>query len=207
MRRILLALVWCLVVQACGSSAPCLAQALDAAQQQEVDALTKQIEASPKDYSLWAKRAIIYRKASNFGGAEPDIDQALLCNPNWQQGYIFRARYLEMNGKRRDAIAAMNRAEEIAPLEANAIAWRGDIHLELKDYKDAISDYSKAIEREPNDYMSYASRACAKWDLFGPTKDAEADLEKSISINPSYKRSFQLLNEMKRVRQSNSTVK
>jgi tetratricopeptide (TPR) repeat protein len=196
-----------LAVQASIFGAPCWAQALDAAQQQEVDALTKQIEADPKDASPWAKRGFVYRKAHIWEKAAPDFEQALRCDPSWQQGYTYRAEYLENQGRLRDAIGALNKAEEIRPLKPAALAWRGDIFAKLKDYKSAIAEYSKSIDLSPSDYNAYAARACSKLALSGPSVDVENDLEKCLSLNPQDELSRKLLNSIRITRKTDSANK
>ena len=61
---------------------------------------------------------------------------------------------------------------------------RGFSKGELKDYNGAISDYTKAIELDPNDADAYYNRAVSKYyinDLKGACEDAK----KSASLgNP-----------------------
>ena len=59
---------------------------------------------------------------------------------------------------------------------------RGDAKLKLKDYKNAILDYNKAIELDPNYVDAYNVRGLAKYDL----KDyggAILDFNKVIELN------------------------
>jgi tetratricopeptide (TPR) repeat protein len=207
MSRILWALVIGFVLQVSVLSLRCTAQALDIAQQHEVDALTKQLEGQPNDSVSFAKRGNIFKKAGMWDKAAPDFEQALRLDPTWQQGYLYRALYCDLNGRYREAIKAINKAEDIGEVRPAAIALRGDIFLKLKDYKAAINDYDKAISLEPNDYMVYAARANAKLQFFGPSKDVENDLEKSISINPSFAFSRQLLESVRRKLKADSSIK
>jgi len=187
--------------------APSLAQSLDAAQQQEVDALTKQIEANPNDPGPLSKRGFIFKTAKIWEKAAPDFERCLVLNPQWQQGYIFRAEYLEKHGRVKEAISALDKAEAIEPLPAMKVAWRGDLFVTLKEYKPAIAEFSKAVALSPDDYRAYAARAGAKLSLYGPCEDVVKDLEKSIAINPSYKIASLLLEDVRQRLKSENSIK
>ena len=53
---------------------------------------------------------------------------------------------------------------------------RGLSQINLKDYNGAISDYTKAIELDPNEAEAYKNRAISKYytnDLKGACEDAK----------------------------------
>ncbi|MBU6453659.1 MAG: hypothetical protein KGS72_17905 [Cyanobacteria bacterium REEB67] len=179
-------------------SLPALAQTLSAEKQQEVDALTKQIAANGSDYSLYAKRGFIYLHGRINDAAEDDFDKALNLNPKWQKGYIFRAEYFLGKGLPADAVGQMNEAEKIAPLKPSMIAWRGTMYAQMKNYRAAIDEFSKALVLDPRDYKTYTSRAFADFDLNGPSASVQRDLESSLAINPDYEVSRKFLEEIKR---------
>ena len=54
---------------------------------------------------------------------------------------------------------------------------------ELKQYKEAIGDFDKAIELNPKDAYAYYNRGNAKHDL-KQYKEAIADFDKAIELNP-----------------------
>jgi len=62
---------------------------------------------------------------------------------------------------------------------------RGNTKKHLKDYEGAKSDYTKAIEINPNDDTAYFNRAFVKDDL-EDYEGAIADYTKAIEINPNY---------------------
>ena len=62
---------------------------------------------------------------------------------------------------------------------------RGLVKSEFKDYNGAISDYTQAIEINPNDATAYYNRGSVKYNL----KDyngAISDYTKAIEINPNF---------------------
>ena len=55
--------------------------------------------------------------------------------------------------------------------------------MKLKQYKEAIADYDKAIELNPKDAKAYYNRGNAKHQL-KQYKEAIADYDKAIELNP-----------------------
>ncbi len=162
-----------------------LADELNSEQQKQVDELTQQIKANPNDYELWAERAVVYRRAHDHEKAEPDIEEALKLNPKWQQGFMFKAIYLDERKRPREAIEAINCAEKIGPLEARDYALRGAIYGLLKDYKPALKDLNQAIAMDPTKPKQFGSRAFVKLQLYGPNEEVVQDLEQSLKLNPA----------------------
>ena len=62
---------------------------------------------------------------------------------------------------------------------------RGNAKYDLKDYYGAISDYSKAIELNPEDAYAYYNRGLAKENI-GDLSGAISDYSKAIELNPEY---------------------
>ena len=57
-------------------------------------------------------------------------------------------------------------------------------NLKLKQYKEAIADFDKAIELNPEDSAAYNNRGNAK-DEFKQHKEAIVDYDKAIELNPN----------------------
>ena len=53
--------------------------------------------------------------------------------------------------RREDALADLNRAIELDPGDAQAIAGRGETYRCLERYDEAQADFSRAIELDPDD--------------------------------------------------------
>jgi predicted Zn-dependent protease len=86
-----------------------------------------------------------------------------------------------------DRVAALAKAEEalkLLPEEAHFHALRGDIRLLDDNYKDAVTNYSRAIERRPNFFYYHLQRGLAK-KAQGDQGGAVTDLERSRAILPT----------------------
>ena len=55
-------------------------------------------------------------------------------------------------GNKQDALRSLNKAIKYNPKYAKALVKRGDMHLALEDYNEAIRDYSEASEHDHNGF-------------------------------------------------------
>jgi tetratricopeptide (TPR) repeat protein len=184
-----------------------LADELSAEQQKLVDDLTKQIQSNPSDFRTWAARAVVYRNAHDHVKAEPDIEKALKLNPKWQQGYMFKAVYLDDRGRRQEAIDAVNTAETLGPLKARDYAWRGALLGLLKNYEPSLKDLNRAIEMDPTDGQQFGARAFAKLQLYGPSPDVVRDLEQALKLDPTNEHDRALLKDVRKKLESQNVQK
>lgn len=94
--------------------------------------------------------------------------QAFLENsPNSAEAYNQRGVAYRMQGNQNDAIICFTKAIEINPQYAEAYLNRGLSYAssELKKYDQALSDFNKSIELNPNDnFFAYLSRGFIYYD-------------------------------------------
>src|SRR5262249_14149520 len=81
------------------------------------------------------------------------------------------------------ALADMNAAIKISPLESRYYACRSDLHEKLGQTLETVSDLSKAIELHPT-FVFYGQRAAA-YSLMGEFAKSLADADMSGAMNPS----------------------
>ena len=86
-------------------------------------------------------------------------------------------------GNINNAIIYLNEAIEIEPNDARFYISRGTFRG-TENYKDAIEDYTKAIEIDPNNVFAYRLRADSKCKL-GDYLGAIDDYTKAIEIFPN----------------------
>lgn len=85
----------------------------------------------------------------NFDGAGREIEQALALNPGYAWAHHEHATYLGTVG-RGDPLAEMKKAEELDPLNIAIIVDTGNTFLSVGKYDEAIAQFRKAREIDPN---------------------------------------------------------
>ena len=87
-------------------------------------------------------------------------------------------------GNKKEALKALNKALKYNPRYAKALVKRGDMHLALEDYNEALRDYNDANEHSPGEFnvqnkikdaQSKAKAAKRKdyYKILGVPKDAQ----------------------------------
>lgn len=82
------------------------------------------------------------------------------------------------------ALTKANRALDLFPDEANFHALRGDIRLVQERYKDADTNYTRAIQRRNDFFYYHLQRGIVRKEL-GQRDAAVADLERSLQLLPT----------------------
>jgi tetratricopeptide (TPR) repeat protein len=126
----------------------------------------------------YQKRARCKRRMRNYPGAIKDYEKAIELKSNMTNAYIGKAQtYVAMQNHQK-AIKDYARALDLQPdkkylplIHYN----KGLAHLEVKHYKEAMTDFNKAIELNPKMAKAYLNRgniyyhfnkskkACADW--------------------------------------------
>ena len=83
-----------------------------------------------------------------------------------------------------DAIAELQHALQLDSMNRRAILGRGLVYLETDQEKEALEDFSKLIDTEPNNAMGYVYRAYAFSEL-RRWRDAWDDLQKADELDES----------------------
>jgi len=91
---------------------------------------------------------------------------------------------------------------KINPNYVQAFFNRGNAYRHLKEYDNAISDYSAVLKINPNSYQVFFNRSIAYANIKEYDK-AIADIEAVLRVNPNYPRAKELLEEIKKERVSN----
>lgn len=131
------------------------------------DYFTKAIEESGFDYDAYYGRGLIYYDLGNYERALADFNKAFdfgFTNNPWSDkswGEKFVADY-------KDKWALFHQK-------------RGATHYKLKNYVDAVADFSKAIEYNPDNAEFYDIRGRA-YVALGETDKASADFSKAENL-------------------------
>ncbi|MFK7932606.1 MAG: tetratricopeptide repeat protein [Saprospiraceae bacterium] len=113
---------------------------------------------------------------------EPQSDKAVV------QAFL-SGRQLVQDGKEADAMQALIRAIDQFARHALAYERRGYINYRLRNYKDAMYDFTKSINinsRNPEAYLGRAKIRLMQEDLQGAIEDYSAGIKSSIPLQPIY---------------------
>lgn len=131
------------------------------------------LEKSQED--IYFDKGVDCYNSGDLSGAMINWTLVLAINKNEPNAYYSRAIVKNELYIWKSAISDYDKAIEIAPDFAAAIANRGTVKDENRDYDGALKDYNRALELEPNNGMTYFnigntkhnqglnSEACANW--------------------------------------------
>lgn len=105
------------------------------------------------------------------------------------QAFLKGRSLIKESGKESEAKEALSRAIEKFERHALAYERRGHVNYLLRNYEDALYDFSKSIDISPGNPTPYMGRAhvkMAKNDLHGAISDLEKAIKKSIPLQPIY---------------------
>ncbi len=114
---------------------------------------------------------------------EPKGDKAAI------QAFLKGRELIDKQGKEQEAFDALSKAIEKFARHAKAYEHRGYVNYQLKNFKDALYDYSKSIDINPDAADPYYGRAVIKKlqnDNQGAIEDLTACTKKSIPHQPIY---------------------
>src|SRR5260370_40128487 len=118
--------------------------------------LRRELELSVETYTDIAK--VEYR-AGNFKMAITKCDSALAYNPQYGDAWVVKGMALAKLGEIEKALECYNNAAKFEPANYWAFLNRAELHHQHKRFKDALSDFSKAIELRPGEPDAYAVRS------------------------------------------------
>lgn len=102
---------------------------------------------------------------------------------------FLNGRQLVQDGKEGEAIKALNRAIDKFSRHALAYERRGYINYKLRNYEDAMYDFTKSIDINPCNPEAYLGRAnikIIKGDLQGAITDLGLGVKQCIPLQPIY---------------------
>ena len=121
-----------------------------------------------------------------FLGLKETVEWKELWTNDWYNKYedLFAdAYFLIKDNKNADALDVLDDLIDRKPRYAKAYVLRAGIYDVNKDYKNAIKDYSTAIELKKKNYEYYIGRANIYLEI-DKIKDALVDIKKARELNP-----------------------
>ena len=139
-----------------------------------------------------ANTGIIFFKAyleaehKHYEEALKDAETLIKLQPDDALNYIIQGQVLMELEKYEEAFIALDRATSLDPKRPDVWEMKAFAFVGLSKFEDAIDAINKGVELIPNNPGTIYNRACI-YSLKGDKINALADLEKAISMNPSYK--------------------
>jgi len=118
----------------------------------------------------------------DWAAAEQEFKRAIELNPNNAQARTYYSRYLASIGRADEALAEMDRAQELDPLSLAVSVQRGFVLEMARRYDELIDGFSRVIAQDPNHYQAHyiLGRAYA---AKGQLEEAVATLEKATVLS------------------------
>lgn len=157
----------------------------------------------PTDYRVYLLRGLHYAAFTRFDETDKyvrptvaDYDRAALLNPRSPLPHYFLGRlYLSKlavllgtdpytTAKRAKALAAYNRAIQTDPHFTEGYFKLAELYLDLKQYRNAISNFDKVIDVNPKVQGAYHDRGVAKLqsnDFYGAISDFSSALDNKLA--------------------------
>ncbi|MFQ5816610.1 MAG: protein kinase [Terriglobia bacterium] len=120
----------------------------------------------------------------NLQEAEREYKQAIELNPNHSMAHVWSAYTLGEAGRWEEAVAAARRAQELDPLSLWANNAAGEVFYLKREYDQAIKEFGKNLDLDPNDAGAYYFLAWP-YEQKGIYAEAIALLEKAVTLSES----------------------
>lgn len=95
---------------------------------------------------------------------------------------VEEGKKLLMDGRKSQAVEVLTRAIAQDPKYKDAYSWRAVALSEIGRPQDALADYTKAIELDPNDAYLYDQRSMLYRNVLRDKEKAEVDKEKAFAL-------------------------
>jgi tetratricopeptide (TPR) repeat protein len=155
-----------------------------------IDRLSQAVNGNPNDVEARWHRAQIYAEVGNLSSALDDLDRILKLQPGHYLAVVKRGDCKLHNADVVGAFRDYADAVRLQPDRPEAYFARGLSLAEQYEYKDAITNFDRAIALAPNDAKIYRARARAQRARASKAvADGEVD-NISVSVNSAFGSSF-----------------
>jgi tetratricopeptide (TPR) repeat protein len=182
----------------------------------------KAIQADPKSAAAHLGRGCACLKTNEFKQAVADLSKTIELDSKIADAYFLRSKAYKELGKNKDSADDLAKAHKLDPYLDDAdtketvepgtmklfdhviAASTGEIMASYNNRAimyakwgqpaDAIADYTKSIEIEPDDPIAYYNRALDELRL-GKTEQAKKDLQKAGELRPALRNDIQAISD------------
>ncbi len=125
----------------------------------------------------------------DWPGAERDLRRALELNPSLAEAHYHNAWYLDLMGRRDEAISELKSAQERDPLSPLFPAWLGAYCMTQGQYDEALEEARKSLDLHPNFPVGHHSLGMvyARMEMY---KEAIAAHQRAAAIAPPFRGSL-----------------
>lgn len=122
------------------------------------------LKINEKNKWFYVNKATVLAENNQVEEALKTVEKLNYLYPNWSIGYNLKASFLNDLNLQNEALKAYELAIVAEPKSAQIFTNRGDLYVEISKDKEAIADYKKALQIQP-DY----SRAQEKLNVITKT--------------------------------------
>jgi tetratricopeptide (TPR) repeat protein len=136
---------------------------------------------------LHGLRGYAHFNLRNYKKAMSDVNRTIEILPKWSAAYYFRGLIHYQNGDYQEAVddhtqAIDDKHRNKRKVDLSYYYARGNAYMALRQYENAMADYTKCIKLNSKWVRPYLNRGSARQAL--GDKGAFADYEKAIALNP-----------------------
>ena len=151
--------------------------------------LTSYLNTKPDDADLLDKRAKLYHEIGDHRKAITDLNKSIEIRPLNYENMILKGKsYMalaEYDKAKKDFDTAIKngRIAGLTHKMGDIYSMRGLVHYQKKNYKMAVADFGRAIEKGDNPMRDYVRRALAL-NAMGNRSEANRNLQEAIDVRP-----------------------
>ncbi|WP_299178559.1 tetratricopeptide repeat protein [uncultured Chryseobacterium sp.] len=146
------------------------------------------LKANPMSASVYANLASLHSQRGSKAKALEYIEKGLKVDPENVEMYLTRSKIYDTQGKKELAVQELNQILTFAPDNIFARTGLANLKKNYGDLEGSLKDYNQLISEKPESLL-YNGRG----DLYlkmKKNKEALADVNKAISIDPKFAHSY-----------------
>ena len=113
------------------------------------------IELNPMFAKAYANRATLFTQSGDLERARADYQRACNLDPNLLHPQLGLGRVYHLLDSKEEALVCFNQAVKLDPDKADIICSRADLLADMGRYRDALADYARTIDLNPEFAHAY----------------------------------------------------
>jgi TolB-like protein/DNA-binding winged helix-turn-helix (wHTH) protein len=125
--------------------------------------------------------SISWRHDWNFGAAEREMDRAIALAPSYPCAHEDRAEFLALLGRRAEALAEVNRFNQI-DFGPSAAMTEAGVYFQLRDYPNLLETSRRGVASNPNEWVEHQFLGVG-YEGTGKLPEAIAEYQKAVDLS------------------------